>query len=978
MENLTKELNPEQKKAVTHGNGPLLIVAGAGTGKTTVITKRIAWLINEGKASPEEILALTFTDKAAGEMEERVDKLLPYGYADLWISTFHSFAERILKQHAIDIGLPGDFKLLNTTEQWLLIRENLDKFNLDYYRPLGNPTKFIHAMIQHFSRAKDEVIGPEEYLEYAENIKLNKDSKDQGDEKSRLLEIANAYHIYQNLLLENSALDFGDLINYTLKLFQERPKILEHYRKQFKYILLDEFQDTNWAQYALIKLLAAPDNNLTVVGDDDQSIYKFRGASISNILQFKKDYPKAKKVVLNTNYRSFQDILDLSHKFIKQNNPNRLEAKEKIDKNLKSAIKGKAVIDHFHENNLNLEIKSVLEKIVAIKREDKNVAWSDFAILVRANDSALPFVQALKSNGIPHQFMALRGLYTKPIILDIINYFKLLDNYHESTAMYRVLNFPFIQIPAFDLSKMNYEAYRKAESLFEVSRRIETISGITPETVRKIKKLLSQIEKHTALAREKNVGEVYLNFLRDSGYLEYLNRSKVSPDEERENNENLKYIEKFYKKITDFENSYPDPKLKDFMSLLNLELESGESGALSFDIDAGPDMIRVMTIHAAKGLEFDYVFLPNLVDKRFPTIERKEPIQLPDDLIKEILPEGDIHLEEERRLMYVAMTRAKKGLFFTSAEDYGGARKKKLSRFLVELGYGENLEPQKAVKDNILEKRPLIKNNTQAKSEYYLPKKFSFTQLATFSACPLQYKFAHILHIPIFGKPVFSFGKTIHNTLQKFFEEYLAGAKGGQKNLFGAEKGAKKIPSKEKLMEIYEESWIDEWYKDKKSKKEYYEKGKKALRGFYKKVEKDCPEVIHLEEGFNIKIGNYTLRGRIDRVDRINSGVEIIDYKTGKSKEKLNADDKKQLLIYQIAAEEALGYKPEKLTYYYIEDNKELSFIGNDKELEETKEKIIENIEKIKESNFTPTPGNPMPCKFCDFKDICEHRAPGA
>lgn len=329
-ESILNDLNPEQKQAVTYGDGPFLIIAGAGTGKTTVITRRIAYLILSEKAKPEEILALTFTDKAAGEMEERVDKLLPYGYVDLWISTFHSFCERILRQHALDIGLALNFKLLNQAQQTLLIRQNFDRFDLDYYKPLGNPFKFIQNLVKHFSRAKDELVTPEEYLQHAEKIKVNQDSTMSGEaldqETARLKEIAEAYHTYQQILLDNSALDFGDLINYTIKLLQTRPNILEKYRQQFKYILVDEFQDTNWAQYELLKLLAIPKNNLTVVADDDQSIYKFRGASYNNVIQFKKDFPSSQAVTLLRNYRSMQNILDLAHQFIQLNNPNRLEA----------------------------------------------------------------------------------------------------------------------------------------------------------------------------------------------------------------------------------------------------------------------------------------------------------------------------------------------------------------------------------------------------------------------------------------------------------------------------------------------------------------------------------------------------------------------------------------------------------------------------------------------------------------------------
>ncbi len=295
---LLKNLNHQQKEAVIHGTGPLLIVAGAGTGKTTVITKRIAHLISQKKAKPEEILAVTFTDKAAGEMEERVDRLLPYGYIDLWISTFHSFCERVLRDHALDIGLSTNFKLLDPTAAWLLIRQKLEEFNLDYYRPLGNQTRFIHALINHFSRCKDQGIYPQEYLEYADSLKTNLTDLKEDPETERLKEVAIAYHVYQRLLLESNSLDFGDLINYCLKLFQKRPLVLDRFRNKFKYILVDEFQDTNWAQYELVKILASPDNNLTVSADDDQSIYRFRGASYNNIIQFKKDFPNTKEVFL--------------------------------------------------------------------------------------------------------------------------------------------------------------------------------------------------------------------------------------------------------------------------------------------------------------------------------------------------------------------------------------------------------------------------------------------------------------------------------------------------------------------------------------------------------------------------------------------------------------------------------------------------------------------------------------------------------
>ncbi|MFZ5363998.1 MAG: UvrD-helicase domain-containing protein, partial [Patescibacteria group bacterium] len=797
MDDLLKDLNQAQKEAVSHEDGPLLIVAGAGTGKTAVITRRIAFLILEKKIKPDEILALTFTEKAAGEMEERADQLLPYGYVDLWISTFHSFCEKILKEHAIDIGLPGDFKLLNQTEQWLLVRQNFERFNLDYYRPLGNPTKFIHSLLKHFSRAKDEEIWPEQYLDYAENLKLNKDSAI-AEDKDRLLEVASAYHTYQQLLLENNALDFGDLINYTLKLFRTRPAILEKYRQKFKYILVDEFQDTNWAQYELIKMLAAPKNNLTVVGDDDQSIYKFRGASISNIMQFKNDFFDCREIIITNNYRTKQNILDLAYKFIVQNNPNRLEAKLGIVKKLAAKRDGEGMVEHLHYKTADAEARAVAEKILELKKgssadlgnklssdrsraESKgDVSWQDFAILVRANNQAEMFMSVLDQYGIPYHFLASSGLYGKPVILDIIAYLKTLDNYHESTALYRVLNMSFVNLAYDDLVALNFSVRKKNWSLYEAMKHAAAV-GVSDDGLRKINKILGFIERHTAIARERGASKVVFKFLEDFQYL--ANLTKRSEKGDLRAAEDIGYINQFLKKIEEFERANIDKSVKNFMMGLEMALESGEEGSLSGSFDEGPDTVKILTVHGAKGLEFKYVFIVNLVDLRFPSTDRKEPIEMPSALVKEILPEGDIHLEEERRLFYVAMTRARDGLFLTSALDYGGQRKKKLSRFLMELGFVES-EAKAPTGQVYFDEETVSMLSGKVVKKFWLPSKFSFTQLKAFETCPLQYKFAHVLVVPTRGKFNFSFGKSMHGTLYKFFEQRAKKENNRQTNLF--------------------------------------------------------------------------------------------------------------------------------------------------------------------------------------------------
>src|SRR5680860_261832 len=277
---MDKKLNKQQLKAINHGKGPLLIIAGAGTGKTTVITERIKYLILKKKVKPSEILALTFTEKAAMEMEERVDKAMPYGYTQMWISTFHSFCDRILRQESMHIGLNSGYKLLTEAESILLIRTNLFKFNLKYFRPLGKHNKFLGALLQHFSRLKDEDVNVNEYLKYVKKIKVNK--KFGKEEIEKIVELANAYKTYEEIKIKEGAMDFSDLISNTLNLFRKRKNILKNYQKQFQYILVDEFQDTNYAQNKLAEFLSKEKRNITVVGDDDQSIYRFRGSSISN------------------------------------------------------------------------------------------------------------------------------------------------------------------------------------------------------------------------------------------------------------------------------------------------------------------------------------------------------------------------------------------------------------------------------------------------------------------------------------------------------------------------------------------------------------------------------------------------------------------------------------------------------------------------------------------------------------------------
>ncbi|MFA5945425.1 MAG: ATP-dependent DNA helicase [Patescibacteria group bacterium] len=994
---LLEDLNPEQLMAVTHGEGPLMIIAGAGTGKTTVVTKRIAWLIEQKLAEPNEILALTFTDKAANEMEERVDRLLPMGYLDLSISTFHSFCEKVLREHGIHIGIPSDFKLYTEVDCWLLMRRNIDRFELDYFKPRGSPTKFLRQLLQHFSRAKDEGITPEKYLlavEELESVILSdvvissgardligqsnpssrRDDNAVSDEDRLELqkwqELSSAYAMYETLLSEKHAIDFGGLLLLTLELFKTRPNVLEEYKKRFKYIIVDEFQDTNSIQNELVKILVHEPRNITVVGDDDQAIYKFRGAALANILEFRTDFPDASRVVLTRNYRSGATILDAAHKLIQTNNPHRLEASEGLSKKLQSQTESEGLVRHLHCATAVEEVEQVIKEIIT-KHESGEAEWSDFAILARSNDAVDPFLEALERAGVPYHFVALSGLYTKPIILDAMAYMRAVCEPYHSPAMYRILSHPRLGLTEGDLSElMRYVRRKSGGAIIDGMRSLTQAIGMSLDGRNRAMQITTIIEQLREKAKRLPVTELFVSVLKDTGLLGDL---KVLA--ERDQQENFRHLEGFLARLKRYVIASPDNKLlPGFLEEFDAEREAGEAGGLRPDAEEGPDVVNVMTIHAAKGLEFKYVFVVNMIEQRFPSVSRSDQLPLPPALVRKVDAALDDHVAEERRLFYVAMTRAKEGLYLCSAEDYGGTRKRKPSRFLAELGYqAPVVEKKKTITtDDLLDERAGGRDEDRAIPSLALPTKFSFSQIAAFGNCPLQYKYAHILKIPTFGRHQFSFGQSMHLTLEKFVKRLLEAEGNTQVSLFGAPPTAPVLPSERELLEMYSASFIDEWYPDSATREKYREEGVKALKEFHRKVAENTPKPLLLEAGFTLKIGDILMKGRIDRIDSVDGGVEIIDYKTGRAKEKLEWDDRRQLLLYALAGEQC--FNPplivKALTYYYVETNQTMSFAPTEKDKEKLLDEIQETVGGIRTSSFEAKPG-PFTCKYCDFKDIC-------
>ncbi|MBI5448962.1 ATP-dependent helicase [Candidatus Gottesmanbacteria bacterium] len=964
-------LNAEQKKAVEHGEGPLLIIAGAGTGKTTVITERIKHLITSGFAKPSEILALTFTEKASREMEDRVDRVMPYGYTQMWISTFHSFCERVLRQEAVHIGLNPAFRLLSDADATMIVRKNLFSLGLDYFRPLGNPTKFIGGMLSHFDRLRDEDVSPMQYLAW-----VNARSEEEKLEIQKYKELAGAYAKYQELKAKEGLMDFSDLIANTLVLFRTRKNILKEYQRQFKFYLIDEFQDTNIAQNELVKLLVDEKKNITAVADDDQSIYKFRGAAVSNVLSFRKHFSDAAMIVLAKNYRSTQRILDASYRLIQHNNPDRLEAQEGIDKHLVSVrdITGDPV-SFIHTDRVENEAEEVAKEVKRQKENGKR-DWKDFAILVRANNHAEPFVRALSRAGIPYQFLGPGQLFRQPEVKDLIAYLQVLANFEDNVALFRVLSMEYFDISIRDLTAIANFSRKQLVSFFE---GCEACTGKDPnkkpivssDTEDKIKKFIEMINRHLALIRKETAGQILFYFLQDTGMFKNILDHAFPIDERKAAN-----ITKFFNKLKTYETEHDDASVTTVLDWILLSMELGES-PLAGDTDwTSNDAVNILTVHSAKGLEFPIVFLVNLVGQRFPTIERREQIPIPEDLIKETLPVGDYHIEEERRLFYVGLTRARDRLYLTAADYYGeGKREKKLSPFVGETLGGDAsmlFETQGKLGVNASEKEHQLslldwekteERETEVKQQHRVTY-LSYSQIESFLLCPLHYKLRHILGIQSPPTPALSFGNSVHRALKDFYELKQRG-----------ENVDKKI-----LLALLEKNWITDGYTGKKYEQEMRKRGEKYLAEYFKNVFEPAVTPVLLETPFTIQIrsGDRSLKigGKIDRLDALAGGkIEIIDYKTGRVPTQRETDTSLQLSIYAMAAADIanppFGKKPEDivLSLYYFDVQKKISTTRTREQLGSEKEKIMNIAREIETSDFHCS-GNQL-CTMCEYKLFC-------
>ena len=608
-------LNRVQEEACSYTEGPLLILAGAGSGKTRVLTHRIAYLIDEKSVNPYNILAITFTNKAANEMRERVDNIVGYGSESVWVSTFHSMCVRILRRHFEAIGGNNNFTIYDTDEQKTVIKEVLKYLNLD---PKMYPERM---MLSEISKAKEEYISPDRY------------EKQQGSD-FRGLQKAKIYHEYQKRMKQNNALDFDDLIFKTIELFEHHPDILEQYQNRFRYIMVDEYQDTNRTQFLLVKMLAAKYKNLCVVGDDDQSIYKFRGADISNILNFEQEYPNAKVVKLEQNYRSTANILNAANGVI-ANNQGRKDKRLWTDQE-----DGEKVIYECFDNEYS-EAESVIRRIVELKRQGK--ALSDMAVLYRTNNQSRVLEEKLIMEGVPYKLVGGTNFYDRKEIRDIVAYLKSVNNRDDEISLRRIINVPRRGIGDTTVGRLVEYSMANGIDLFSAMDMAETVPGVG-RAAGKLKEFTDLIFSLSDIYREEGLTALFDAILEKTEYVALLKAEGT--DEAKTRVENINELRN---KVVSYEEGSETPSLTELL----------EEIALVADTDTGTetdDRVSLMTLHSAKGLEFPYVFMVGMEERLFPSGLSMDS----DD------PDA---LEEERRLCYVGITRAMKELRLSSASS---------------------------------------------------------------------------------------------------------------------------------------------------------------------------------------------------------------------------------------------------------------------------------------------------------------------
>lgn len=986
-------LNEEQTAAVTHRGSPLLIIAGAGAGKTRVITERVAFLLEHvDDLRPENIVALTFTDRATEEMATRIKQRLGEHYpGQVRVHTFHSFALHLVREQSALLQRNQETELLDPIHFWILLRRQIERLHLKVFWKNAEPGRFLKDLIEFISRANDELVSVEDYEEYVRQLEADLTAALQAgrlsaveaeEQLAKEREIARVYRVASEMLAEAGAQTFGDVISTAVRLLQGHPEVRTHYQNEFRVLLVDEFQDTNVAQIELLDLLAQGHQNITVVGDDDQGIYRFRGASSESFNLFARKFPRFRQLKLTQNYRSTKRILRMAHQLITAN-PDRFDPR----KDLWTANTEGDPVSLIVVPEPDDEALAVAAKIETLRERGR--ALREMAVLYRAHSHRDRLIKVLRRRGIPFRVVGLSVL-DHPSVRDLFSMARFLVKVSDNVACARVLGFPRWELTEEEFVSLSHRTTQHPEgdgsgrpTLYDVVRELaragsahpakekcldhsqwlqferwaESLRGVTAQRPASAAlKILAMELPGTASPRQPALGGITT-----------FDEERVEPPVCRV----LKFADQWQQKNS-------EQKLREFFEYFDLYREAGGDISVEEPDAATSDAVRLMTVHAAKGLEFPVVFVLRLTQNYFPTKRRTPLLPFPEALRKEgLLPPGDTHLHEERRLCYVALTRAQEVLTLVTINK----PRWKPSEFLADLqrdkklaaqdlvtttveASGEDLENELSLDPSADEstrrtsRLPLwaLRNTrpattTQEKAEVL---QLSASSMEMYKTCPMQYKFAHLYRLSGGPSAALTVGSVLHECVRQFFEW----------------KQTKGVFPMETLEEFFNRRWRSVGFEDKYQEERYRADSLEQLRHFYEKNSGLDVVVVAQEKTFEFRLGDFAVIGRIDQMNETAGGdLELIDYKTGRPKDQKQADKSLQLSVYALACRDNFHRPATALAFYNLTTGEKVITDRSAAQLELDRGEILTLAHAIRQHQFLPKKN--FFCSQCDFKPIC-------
>src|SRR6266567_8676560 len=968
------KLNEAQRRAITHGEGPLLVIAGAGTGKTRVITERIRHLLQSDESlSGENILGLTFTKKAAGEMKTRVVKATGERSKAVTLATFHSFCETLLNQ------TDPERIMLDKFDHWILLRRNLGLLKLDRYRRLADPGQFLNDFVEFFSRCQDELVSWEDYRHYAETLAselqaeraaLDADTLAEREETvAREQEIARAYRASEELLRDKKRVSFGSLITGAVALLERDAALRESLQQRYRYVLVDEFQDTNIAQLHLLELLTGTTRNIVAVGDNDQAIYRFRGASFASFQLFLERFTdwktgedsRSRRVSLTENYRSTPNILRVATQVIAQNAVSADFPKKLLNANRPEGEKIR-IVELANEEEEAQWVADELQRIHGAGRR-----WRDFAALYRQHAHRNELVKELSRRKIPFVIARL-SILEHPLVRDVLAYLRLLAQPYDDIACARVLSAPAWHLQPEDLVRLAERAAKKrGTALYDALQapQSELPFDASPSA---LGDLLGFLTEQRKIQKQRTARDILGDLME---WLEIPQRAGAQDSD---------YVTRLSEFVKEWEAKSETRGLAEFLEYLDYFEQAG--GTVSLEEDPPGDAVQLMTVHAAKGFEFPHVFVLRVNNKKFPATERPRVFEFPARLMKEGAPAEQFHIQEERRLFYVALTRAQERLTLTFLTE----KKGKVPVFIEDI----LMDPAVRRRDvrQMMPNLPPAREDARTKDSMSTgtgdlfavssgpakvfsriadwaetfhppspePLTLSPSAVNGYRTCPQQYLFGYLWSLKEGPRASLSFGSIMHNTVKRFLGELRKG---------------NKLPFDD-VQRIFELEWRSVGFEDEYQEAEYKKDGIEQLRVFHAAMMATPPQVCEQEKRFELPLeNNVIITGRMDQVNSLGrNDVEIVDYKTGRPKKESLAKKDLQLSLYALAAKEIFEWNPVRLVFHYLQDNKVQVTTRDSKQLQEAQNMVQEAAADIRAGQFPPRP-MPSVCRSCAYRPIC-------